>query len=397
MVLHQPTESSLGTTARALGLTSALCKLGVDVTLFTPYIENLKPEVNFHVEHFSSIFSNDTLSRIFHKVFRRIYYSRLLCPITLSGFAIERYVQAFTRRLKKVVTKFNLDALQGEQDIAALACLNLRNQLPDSVKITADLHSIWPDEMASLGLIRRNSSTYRAIQSVVSRVLLEADFTVVVSEEMRQIVTDSYQCDPNKVITVPNGCNPRLNQVDFVNHPRRVMYPGMLSKLHNPILAIESFPIVKGKIPDAQFFLTSKGDDEKSVKQLAARLGLKPTYTWFYNRDKFFEFLAACHLGIIPSTDRSHRYAYPSKFFDCLSVGVPVVAVDIGGWTKIIKKHKLGLLTGPTPNEFGEGIIQILQDPEFRHKCAQRAIKLAKTEFSWERSAQRLLEHYSRN
>jgi glycosyltransferase involved in cell wall biosynthesis len=318
-----------------------------------------------------------------------------MCPITLSGYAIERYVQAFTRRLKKVVTKFNLDALQGEQDIAALACLNLRNQLPDSVKVTADLHSIWPDEMASLGLVRRNSSTYRAIQSVVSRILSEADFTIVVSEEMRQIVTDTYDCDPNKVVTVSNGCNPRAEEVNFIESPRRVMYPGMLSKLHNPTLAIESIPLVKSKIPDARFFLTDKGDDEKSVKQLANRLGLKPTFTWFYSRDKFFKFLAGCHLGIIPSIDRSHRYAYPSKFFDCLSVGVPVVAIDIGGWTKIIKRHRLGLVTGPTPQEFAEGIIQLLQDPEFRYNCAQRAIHLAKTEFSWDKSAQLLLDRYS--
>jgi glycosyltransferase involved in cell wall biosynthesis len=395
MVLHQPTESSLGTTSRALGLISALCKAGVDVTLFTPYIENLKPEINFQVEQFSSLFSNDTLSRIFHRFFRRIYYSRIMCPITLSGFAIERYVQAFARRLKRVVMKYKLDALQGEQDIAALACLSLRNHLPDSVKITADLHSIWPDEMASLGLIRRNSSTYRAIQSVVSRILSEADFTIVVSEEMRQIVRDSYECDSSKVVTVPPGCTPRIDSVEFVDSPRRVMYPGMLSKLHNPALAIESIPLVKRKIPDAQFFLTAKGDDEKSIKQLVNRLEVQPTFTWFYNRDKFFEFLEGCHLGIIPSVDRSHRYAYPSKFFDCLSVGVPVVAVDIGGWTEIIKRRKLGLVTGPTPKDFAGGIIQILQDSEFRYKCAQNAINQAKTEFSWEKSAQILLERYS--
>jgi glycosyltransferase involved in cell wall biosynthesis len=291
--------------------------------------------------------------------------------------------------------KYNLDALQGEQEIAALACLKLRNRLPDSVKITADLHSIWPEEMVSLGLVRKNGSTYSAIQSVVSRILSEADFTIVVSEEMRQIVTTSYECDPEKIITVPAGCNLRVDNVDFVDSPHRVMYPGMLSKLHNPNLAIESIPLVEEKLPDAKFFLTAKGDDVKAVKQLAKRLGLKPTFTWFYNREKFFEFLATCHLGIIPSIDRSHRYAYPSKFFDCLSVGIPVVAVNIGGWTEIIQRHKLGLLTGSTPKEFAEAIIQILQDPEFRFRCAQRAIKLARSELSWEKSAQRLLDHYS--
>jgi hypothetical protein len=104
MVLYQPTESSLGTASRALGLAQALCKAGVEVTLFTPYIEHLKPEINFHVEQFSPLLSNDMLSRIIHRLIRRIYYSRVMCPITLSGFAIEQYTRAFTRRLERVVT-----------------------------------------------------------------------------------------------------------------------------------------------------------------------------------------------------------------------------------------------------------------------------------------------------
>jgi glycosyltransferase involved in cell wall biosynthesis len=66
--------------------------------------------------------------------------------------------------------------------------------------------------------------------------------------------------------------------------------------------------------------------------------------------------------------------AYPQKLYDYLSVGLPIVANEIGAWTKIIKENRVGIVTDNNPKAFAHGILEFLQNPELIHECGQRGI-----------------------
>jgi glycosyltransferase involved in cell wall biosynthesis len=106
-------------------------------------------------------------------------------------------------------------------------------------------------------------------------------------------------------------------------------------------------------------------------------------------------FLASSHVGVHPSTnDTSARLSMPSKLFDYLSVGLPVVANDVGGWTEIVKSNDLGRITSDDPQEFAGGIIELLGDPEEITKCGRRGIEIIKNKYNWDASAAILAENY---
>jgi glycosyltransferase involved in cell wall biosynthesis len=79
-----------------------------------------------------------------------------------------------------------------------------------------------------------------------------------------------------------------------------------------------------------------------------------------------------------------------------LSVGIPVVANDIGGWTKVIEQEEIGVLTESTPEAFGKGVLQLLQNPEMRYELGKRCLELSKTKFNIDRIAMLLKEQYHR-
>ena len=86
----------------------------------------------------------------------------------------------------------------------------------------------------------------------------------------------------------------------------------------------------------------------------------------------------------------------PSKLFDYLSVGLPVVANDVGGWTDIVKENRVGRITSDDPKEFAQAIIDLLDNPQEIAEYGRRAMRLIRTKYNWDISANILKDQYKR-
>jgi len=75
-------------------------------------------------------------------------------------------------------------------------------------------------------------------------------------------------------------------------------------------------------------------------------------------------------------------------------VGLPVVANDVGGWTDILKKHKVGLVTENNPSDFSKGIIEFLDSPDKMADYGKRGINLIKKIYNWDVSAKIMFDEY---
>ena len=84
----------------------------------------------------------------------------------------------------------------------------------------------------------------------------------------------------------------------------------------------------------------------------------------------------------------------PVKLFEYLSVGLPVVANETGGWTKTIEEERLGILTKDDPKSFSEGIIQLLDNQALSQEFSRNGSRLIQTKMNWDLSAKLLLQEY---
>ncbi|WP_096896330.1 glycosyltransferase family 4 protein [Candidatus Scalindua japonica] len=72
----------------------------------------------------------------------------------------------------------------------------------------------------------------------------------------------------------------------------------------------------------------------------------------------------------------------PNKFFDYLSVGLPVINNYPGWLADMINEHKCGVAVSPDdPNAFAEALIYLYKNPEKRKEMGDNAIKLALSDF----------------
>ncbi len=81
----------------------------------------------------------------------------------------------------------------------------------------------------------------------------------------------------------------------------------------------------------------------------------------------------------------------PTKFFDSLAHGVPVIMTDIGGLGKIVEKYQCGIIVEENDIEgIQNAMEQLILDKKLRKEMAENGLKLIKEDFNWKNMEGRL-------
>jgi len=396
IVLSTSYEGSLGVVIRVTDLIKSLVNFGIEVHVFSPFIiPELENTQKVIVHPLENIISKLKLSGIAYKTLQYCLRSPVLArKIILKKRVISRIIRSFSKLIYSKIREIDLDLIQGEQEIASIACLYLKDKL--NIPIISSLHNIWPEELVASGVIEKNSYPFHYLMSMEREIVENSDMVIVLSAAMKDYICKEISSQ-NNIVVVPLGSRPRISEVKYFSKPYRVVHAGLLSKLDNVQLFVESMPYIEKECPRVSFHLTGKGEAYPSVKKCAEKIGVKPNFFWYPNKNQFLNFLKSCHIGIVTSKNHiTRKFGFTMKFFDYISLGIPVVANDIGGWTKIIEQEKIGVLTDSTVESFWNGVLKLLQNPEMRYEFGKRCLNLSKTKFNIDRIAGSLKDEYER-
>jgi len=92
----------------------------------------------------------------------------------------------------------------------------------------------------------------------------------------------------------------------------------------------------------------------------------------------------------------NHRFNTPTKLYDAIGVGVPVIASKLPGISPIVNETGCGVLCDPTdPADVARAIREIIDAPEDeRIELRMRCLTAARTKYSWEHQTRELLRVY---
>ncbi|MEO8229110.1 MAG: glycosyltransferase family 4 protein [Chloroflexota bacterium] len=110
------------------------------------------------------------------------------------------------------------------------------------------------------------------------------------------------------------------------------------------------------------------------------------------------QWTAAADVAAMPiqPTTLNHRLTTPTRLFDALGAGVPVVASNLPGMGAVVRETGAGVLCDPTdPASIAAAIRSVLDaPPERRQALREAALAAARGPYAWERQVDRLLEVY---
>ncbi len=373
-----------------------LSKQGIEINVFDPYEKEREISPNIRISALSKRELPRWLSMPIYNLTRRIYYSKWYFN---NSWCFNKGQEIVSRRLamqiKSQIMDEGIQIIQCIQEETIPIALFLKKFVP--VPVVVDMHNLAHLEHASAGLLQEGSVAYQRVSDWNRKLLHQVDLVIAVSDYMKEYMVSEYHLPEEKIIVVPPGGS--TNRPIAVNSagPPKVVYAGLAAYRENLELYIKSIPFVKAKRPDVQFYMSKKGEDFDRLMSLSNSIGAEVSTFWYEDVNDFYSFMQTCNISILPSSnDMARRIGTPLKLFDYLSLGLPIVCNDVGAWTEIIKKEKLGIVTESTPEAFAAGILQLLDNPRFASECGLRGKDLVKDQYNWDNSARRLAAGYEK-
>ncbi len=155
-------------------------------------------------------------------------------------------------------------------------------------------------------------------------------------------------------------------------------------------------------VPDAELVVAGYGPDYERYRDHAATLphADRIAFPGAVPAPDVLPLVAAADVAVMPvrGDTLNHRLNTPTKLFDAMGAGTPVVASDLPGMAPIVRSTGCGELCDPTdPADIARAIRTILDaDPARREQYRAACFAAAHGPFSWRRQAATLLELYDR-
>ncbi|MCW2774030.1 MAG: glycosyl transferase, group 1 [Nocardioides sp.] len=245
------------------------------------------------------------------------------------------------------------------------------------------------------------------------QVVEAADMLVANTDiEAKQLI-NLYDADPSRVEVV----HPGVDLAVFRPHDKAtvraelglppdaavLLFAGRIQPLKGPDVLLRAVAELLAQTPDLRSRLvvpvvggpSGTGlEHPESLAQLSSELGLDDVVRFVppVAQDELARWCAAATLVAVPSYNESFGLVAA----EAQATGTPVVAAAVGGLTTVVRDGHSGLLVdGHEPRAWADALRRVVEDDALRLRLQAGALEQAR-QFSWERTADRMLEVYER-
>ncbi len=209
-------------------------------------------------------------------------------------------------------------------------------------KFVANVSDIWPLSAKELGAIS-DGFLYKILEKIERRIYKKAYISMGQSEEIVQHIQNN---GGKNVYLFRNGVDPNR----FVVRPRLINETAPLKLIYAGLLGYAQgiFDICKSvnfRELGVEFHIYGAGGEQRDIE---AFLSQNPdcgiTYHGVVSRDELPSILMSADMTVIPLV--KHIYgAVPSKIYESMAAGLPVLFVGEGEGASIVKQNGIGLVT----------------------------------------------------
>lgn len=297
----------------------------------------------------------------------------------MLSFAITLWCFAFRRsRIKS----FDQIIIQSPPILVAFSALVLFKKLYHK-KIILNISDLWPLSAVELGAMKEGSTPHRFLLWVEKYLYQHVDAIQGQSNEILSHVKAMGISKPmflyrnlqhNKEIDISKP-NPRT--------PLKIVYAGLLGVAQNILGIIEDIDF---KALGAEFHLYGDGNQSGAIQDYLSTHDTNVFYHGMLSKSEITRILPEYHASIVPLVVRIQG-AVPSKIFDLLPMGIPILFCGGGEGAAIVKKYHLGLTSQPGDIEQLRRQIQKIarmSDEQYMQLC-NNCLQAANGEFSFDR------------
>lgn len=124
----------------------------------------------------------------------------------------------------------------------------------------------------------------------------------------------------------------------------------------------------------------------------------RTTFLGWLDSDAIVAELDSARIGIVVlKPTEQYLLSYPTKLFQYMAAGIPVIASDFPVWREIVATERCGILVDPTrPDELADAAGYLLNHPDEAHEMGLRGFRAARRKFDWASEEATLLQFYEK-
>lgn len=246
-------------------------------------------------------------------------------------------------------------------------------RLVHGLPLIVDVRDLWIDAAAGLDEISTVEPLILLSRGLQRLVLGLADRVLTTTPEMRSQLAAKYSTVSAEDTTiVPNGVDVSRFASDGGGPVEpRIIYTGNLGHAQNLETCIRAMQYVQAGVT---LWLVGDGDRRSALEELTAELGLEDAvkFVGLVDRDRVSELLASSSVGVAPiqaSDDLS--YAVPTKAYEYMASGLPVVATGTGAVERLMSESGGGFVVPDDPVTFAGTLNELMADDELRRQLGR--------------------------
>jgi glycosyltransferase involved in cell wall biosynthesis len=220
------------------------------------------------------------------------------------------------------------------------------------------MHDLYPDVLVAAGLLKPASIAARAIRAANALMYRALDAVVVIGRDTGRLLSRYRGIAPGKIRFIPNWATlaAGVRPIAPDNRYRReqaarfvVGLSGNLGFTHDPLIVFEAARLLRDDA-DIHFLLSGWGVGFERLKQMQSEAVLPNVSLVDRVEDNDLEaFLSAANLWLIPYRKHVAGVSVPSRFYNLLAVGRPIILVSEPGAEAAltVTEHDLGWIVAP--------------------------------------------------
>ena len=204
------------------------------------------------------------------------------------------------------------------------------------------------------------------------------DFTVAVSEEMKNNLITKYKCNPKRLHVIHNGTDSYKTITKPKLHDFIIGTCGRLTPVKNFSLFIDIATKVNQAAPEVTFLIAGDGPEIYPLKQKVMNNGLEKVFRFLGQIEDMTNFYN--NIDVFLNTSRHE--GLPMSIIEAMGNGLPVIAPRVGGISEIITSGKDGyLVDNHDPAIFTEKCLELYNNKKLKERLAQSASKTIRDRF----------------
>lgn len=284
--------------------------------------------------------SRNGVNLIRYWIYATVSKSPIARILNMFSFAIMIWLFAFRRKL---IRSYDAVIIQTPTLVAAKSAVRLFKR-GYGKKVILNVSDIWPSTAVDMGALKEGSRSYRYLAGCEKYLYKHSDAILGQSNEILQHIAQFKDC-PSRMFLYRNlQVYPMDKEYKKKGNPVKVVFSGMLGVAQDVAGIVRNVPF---KELGMEFHILGGG---KQLEEIQAYISEHPDCNVFAHgfvpKEEIASRMEAFDASIVPLATRI-RGAVPSKIYDILPQGIPILFCGGGEGASFISSHDTGYVSDP--------------------------------------------------